>query len=313
MSKGANITGKMRRSYWGRIAAQYQKHLMVIPAIIFLFIFSYYPLQGYVLAFKKYKASQGIWGSHWIGFEHFRVFLSSSYLKVVLTNTLKISLLRVFIVFPMPIIFALLLNEIKSSKFVRTVQTISYLPHFVSWVIVAGMVYNMMAANGLINNFLGLFNPGREPTIFLANGKNFLPLVTFTTIWKELGWESIIYLAALTNVDPQLEEAAVIDGANRAQRMWYVSIPSILNTVMILFIMQLSRLLNTNFDQIYLLQNQAIIEQSETIDTYVYRVGLSQGMFDYGQAVNTFKAAISLILLGFANMASKKVTNYGLW
>ena len=286
---------------------------MVIPAIVFLFIFSYLPLQGYILAFKKYKPSLGIWGSNWVGLDHFKVFLSSSYLPVVLWNTLKISLSRVFIVFPMPIIFALLLNEIRSKKFVRTVQTISYLPHFVSWVIVAGMVYNMLAANGLVNNVIRLLTGRETPIIFLANGDNFLPLVIFTFIWKEIGWESIIYLAALTSVDPQLEEAAVIDGANRFQRIWHVSIPSILGTVMILFIMALSGLLNTNFDQVFLLQNPAIIEQSETIDTFVYRVGISQGQFDYGQAVNTFKAVISLLLLAIANRLSNKVTGYGLW
>jgi putative aldouronate transport system permease protein len=299
--------------YWKKFGKQYQKQLMVLPAILFLLIFSYYPMYGVILAFKNFKPSLGITGSPWVGLEHFKLFLESSYLPLVMWNTIKIGICNVLIVFPAPIIFSLFLNEVRSRKFSRVVQTVSYLPHFVSWVIVAGMVYNMLATGGLFNQIAIALGITNEPILFLAKDGLFLPIVVITAIWKEIGWESILYLAALASVDPQLEESAIIDGANRFHRMWYIYIPTISPTIVILFIFALSNLLNTNFDQVYLLQNDAIIEASETIDTYVFKVGLSQGQFDYGQAVALFKSVISLALLCIANLASNKVTSYGLW
>lgn len=301
------------KTYFYRLSLQYQKQLMVIPAIVFLIVFSYIPMYGIIIAFKHYKASEGIWGSSWIGLEHFSVFLKSSYLQVVLTNTLKISLSSLLLVFPAPIILAILLNELYGSKLRRVVQTVSYLPHFVSWVIVAGMVYNILALNGLLNNMLVALGLSKEAILFLAKGGNFVPLVIATSIWKEIGWSSIIYLAALTAVDPELHEAARIDGANRLQRALHISIPTILPTIMILFIFALSSLMNTNFEQIFLLQNQAIIDSSETIDTYVFKVGIAQGQFDYGAAVGLFNAVIGFVLLIIANRTVKKITSYGLW
>ena len=299
--------------YFIKLRFQYQKILMVIPAIIFLAVFSYYPMHGIVLAFKRYKPSQGVWGSQWIGLEHFRVILKSPQLTIALGNTLKISLLNLLVVFPAPIILALFINELRSKKLAKIVQTVSYLPHFVSWVIVAGMVYNMLSANGLVNQLIRMVTGREQPIYFLSKEKIFLPLLVITSIWKEVGWESIIYLAALSGVDPQLEESAVIDGANRFQRMYHISLPAILPSIVILFIFALSNILHSNFDQVFLLQNAAIIGVSETLDTYVYKVGISQGQFDYGQAISLFKSIISVIVLIIANKVSNKVTEHGLW
>ncbi len=292
---------------------QYQKQLMILPAMIFLIVFAYIPMYGIIIAFKNYKASKGIWGSEWVGLQHFKLLIDSSFLEVVIRNTLKISVTSLLLVFPAPIILALLLNELRSAKFKRVVQTISYLPHFVSWVIVAGMFYNLLSADGLINNLLIAFGFQQEAQIFLAKSENFLPLVILTSIWKEIGWESIIILAALTAVDPEMHEAATIDGAGRLKRAWHISIPTILPTIVILFIFALSNLLSSNFDQIYLLQNPSIIEASETIDTYAFKVGISQGQFDYGTAVGLLKAVIGFALLLIANRTVRKLTSHGLW
>ena len=299
--------------YFIKLRFQYQKILMVIPAIIFLAVFSYYPMHGIVLAFKRYKPSQGVWGSQWIGLEHFRVILKSPQLTIALGNTLKISLLNLLVVFPAPIILALFINELRSKKLAKIVQTVSYLPHFVSWVIVAGMVYNMLSANGLVNQLIRMVTGREQPIYFLSKEKIFLPLLVITSIWKEVGWESIIYLAALSGVDPQLEESAVIDAAHSFQRMYHISLPAILPSIVILFICALSNILHSNFDQVFLLQNAAIIGVSETLDTYVYKVGISQGQFDYGQAISLFKSIISVIVLIIANKVSNKVTEHGLW
>jgi len=312
-SRFAEAKPRPQKSYWYRMKLQYQKQLMVLPAMAFLFVFSYIPMYGVVIAFKQYRISAGIWGSPWVGWKHFETFLNSSYLPVVLGNTLKISISGLLFVFPAPILLALLLHELFSTKLRRIIQTVSYLPHFVSWVIVAGMVYNILALNGLLNNLLIAAGLQDKPQLFLANGGNFVPLVILTAIWKEVGWSSIIYLAALSAVDPELIDAAKIDGANRFQRMLHVSIPTIMPTIAILFIFALSGLMTTNFDQVFLLQNPAIIDSSETIDTYIFKAGIAQGQFDYGAAVGLFHAVIGFALLLIANRVVKKLTSYGLW
>lgn len=299
--------------YFAALLKQYQKQLMVLLGITFLLIFSYYPMYGVQIAFKKLSLKDGIWKSPWIGFEHFKIFLTNSYFGTTMINTLKISLTSLVIVFPAPIVFALLLNEVANIRYKRIVQTISYLPHFVSWVVVAGMIYNMLALDGLANNLLLLLGAIKKPTLMLGNTNVFLPMVIASSIWKSVGFSSIIYLSALAGVDPELNEAAVIDGATKLQRVWYITLPCIMPTIAILFIFACSGLLNTNFDQIYLLQNNAILTVAETLDTYAYKVGIESARFEYGAAVGLFKAAAGLILLLIANRATKALSSHGIW
>jgi putative aldouronate transport system permease protein len=292
---------------------QYQKQLMVLLGIAFLAVFAYYPMYGVQIAFKRLSLRQGIWASPWIGFEHFRVFLVNSFFQTTLINTLKISLTSLILVFPAPILFALLLNEVTRSWHKRFVQTVSYLPHFVSWVVVAGMVYNMLGMDGLLNNALVGLGAYRAPRLILGQPRVFLPLIILSSLWKTVGYSSIIYLSAISGIDPQLYEAAVMDGASRLRRVVSITIPCIAPTIAILFIFQCAGLLDTSFDQVYLLQNPAIISVSETIDTYAYKVGIESARFEYGAAVGLFKAIIGMALLLASNAITRRLTAHGLW
>jgi len=305
-----------RKTKWEKLKTRiwYYRHVyfFLLPAIIWFLTFCYYPMYGALLAFKDFRYNLGILGSPWVGFRYFEYFLSDFKFYEVLRNTLAISFLKLLFGFPAPIVLALMLNEIRCVRFKKVVQTISYLPHFVSWVVVVTLLQKILSPNaGLINDIR--YQMGLEPIFFMGIKPLFLPLVIISSIWKGVGWGSIIYLAALSNIDPNLYEAAEIDGAGRWRMMFNITIPSIVPTIAILLIMNLSGILNAGFDQIYLMQTPSTISVSEILDTYVLKLGLLDGQFSYSTAVGLFRSVVSMVLIITVNSISKRISEVSLW
>jgi len=276
-------------------------------------MFNYVPMYGIIIAFKNFNIIKSISEAPWAGFEHFKAFMEDDNLGYVIKNTLGMSVLKLLIGFPLPIAFALFLNELRSIRYKKLVQTISYLPHFLSWVILGGILATWLADVGIINNILMALNIIHEPISYLAEPQYFWSIIITSDIWKELGWSAIIYLAAITGVSPEMYEAATIDGAGRFQKMFYVTLPSIKGTITILFILAVSGILNSNFDQILVLKNQLNESASNVIDVYVYQVGILQSRYSYATAVGLIKSIISLILLLSANFITKRLNNTSLF
>ncbi|MFS1516163.1 ABC transporter permease [Bacillus sp. SCS-151] len=289
------------------IISQKYLQVMALLGVVWMFIFNYIPMYGAIIAFKEYSIIKSIAEAPWVGLLHFKEFLQDEEFVNVLKNTLGISLIKLFIGFPLPIIFALLLNELTSLKFKKAVQTITYLPHFLSWVVLGGIVTTWLADIGFINDILLGLGIIDDRVSYLADPKYFWGIVITSDIWKELGWSAIIYLAAIAGVSPELYESARIDGAGRLQRMWHVTLPSIRPTITILFILAVSGVLNSNFDQILILRNQLNESASNVIDIYVYSTGIQNGRFSYAAAIGLFKAVIAFILLLGANKITKKL------
>jgi putative aldouronate transport system permease protein len=292
-----------------------QKYLqaMALLGVVWMIIFNYVPMYGLIIAFKEYSIIKPISEAPWVGLMQFKEFLQDDNFWIVLKNTLGISLIKLVIGFPLPIIFALMLNELTSLKFKKAVQTITYLPHFLSWVVLGGILTTWLADIGLINDILigsGLID---ERTNFLAEPDNFWTIVILSDIWKELGWSAIIYLAAIAGVSTELYESATIDGANRFQRIWHITLPSIRPTITILFILAVSGVLNSNFDQILILRNALNESASNVIDIYVYQLGLQNARYSYATAVGLLKAIIAFVLLISANKIAKKLNGSGLF
>ncbi|WP_274363166.1 ABC transporter permease [Paenibacillus thermotolerans] len=287
-------------------------YLFMVPAIIWYLIFAYYPMYGILIAFKDFKYNMGILGSPWVGFKYFEQFLNDSSFYEVLRNTLSISALKLIFGFPAPLILALMLNAVMHEKIKRIFQTISYLPHFVSWVVVVTLLQKILSPNvGLINDIR--YQMGLEPIFFMGMPELFYPLVVISDIWKGVGWGSIIYLAALTNIDPHLYEAAEIDGAGRWSKLFKITLPCLTPTIGILLIFSLSGILNAGFDQIWLMQTPATLGVSEILDTYVLKTGLQQGQFAYSTAIGLFKSIISLLLIVIVNNISRRISEVSLW
>ncbi|WP_245855942.1 ABC transporter permease [Paenibacillus rigui] len=274
-------------------------------------IFHYWPMYGIIIAFKDYNIVKGISGSPWIGFHHFGKFLKDPYFWKLIRNTLLINIYELIWAFPAPIILALMLNELKHQMFKRVVQSISYLPHFISTVVVCGMIANFLSSDGLINQLIQWF--GFQPVKFLMLPEWFRTIFVASGIWQSVGWGSIIYLAALTGVDVELYDAAKIDGANRWHQLMSITLPSIAPTISIMLILNLGRLMSVGFEKIILLYNGSTYETADVISTFVYRRGLLGSDFSYATAVELFQAVIGLILLYSANKASKKISQTSLW
>jgi putative aldouronate transport system permease protein len=305
-----------KKTKWQRLMTRiwYYRHiyLFLLPAIIWFLTFCYYPMYGALLAFKDFKYNLGIIGSPWVGFRYFEYFLSDPKFYEVLRNTLAISFLKLIFGFPAPIILALMLNEVRCARFKKVVQTISYLPHFVSWVVVVTLLQKILSPNaGLINDIR--YEMGLEPIFFMGIKSLFLPLVIISSVWKGVGWGSIIYLAALSNIDPNLYEAAEIDGAGRWRMLFNITLPSIVPTIAILLIFNLSGILSAGFDQIYLMQTPSTMSVSEILDTYVLKLGLLDGQFSYSTAVGLFRSLVSMVLIVTVNTISKKISEVSLW
>ncbi|WP_216855780.1 ABC transporter permease [Paenibacillus qinlingensis] len=283
--------------------------LLLMPGMVYFLVFKYGPMYGILIAFKDYSPQDGVFASPWVGFKYFREMLEMKYFWTVTANTLKISILKIAIGFPAPIIFALLLNELVSNKFRRIVQTISYLPHFLSWVIVAGLIFQLVSPSyGLYGLICEAF--GWQPRILLGNGQSFLQILLFSNVWKEIGYGSIIYLAAIAGINSDMYESAVIDGAGRFKQCWYITIPSILPTICMLFVLGLGGILDGGFDQIFNLYNSMVMPTADIIDTFVYRVGLVDMQYSFSTAVGIAKSIIALILVLFSNWIVGKLSNY---
>lgn len=299
------------RATWNEYKKSKYLFLMLVPTLVWYVIFHYGPLYGVQLAFKEFSPIRGIWGSPWVGLEHFKFlfFQSPDFLRIF-RNTVLISLYNLIFGFPAPIILALLLNEVRFRVFKRVAQSLSYIPHFFSWVVLAGIVTVMLSpSEGPVNYMLKML--GMEPIYFLADSQYFRSTLVATGIWKEIGWGTIIYLAALSGVDPTLYEAAKIDGASRAKQTWYITLPSILPVITIMFILSLGGILNAGFDQIFNLYNPAVYDVADIIDTYVYRAGILGAQFGLTTAVGLFKNIIGITLVLGTNYIVKKLGQEG--
>lgn len=302
--------GKWRRLFSGD---QFQMQSMIWPGLILCFIFSYIPMYGIIIAFKDYNILSSVTGAEWVGLKYFREFFNDPALSNVLRNTLVLNGLALLFSFPAPILLALFINEIKNVKFKKAVQTISYLPHFLSWVIFGGIVMEMLMPNGVVSVLLYKLGILSEPINFMAKGEYFYAIYTIISIIKSVGFGSILYVAAITGIDQELYEAATVDGCGRFQKMWYITIPCISGTIVIMLIFQISSILNTGYEQIILLQNSLNLAYSETLDTYVYKIGIAQSRYSYAAAVGLLKSILSVSLMLIANQTSKKALGRGLF
>lgn len=296
-----------------QVIAQRQLQVMALLGVLWMIIFNYIPMYGLIIAFKEYSVIRTIAEAPWVGLAHFKEFIEDDAFWVVLKNTLGISVIKLIIGFPLPIIFALFMNELTSLKFKRAVQTITYLPHFLSWVVLGGILTTWLADVGIINDILIGLGLTNERLSFLAESDYFWGIVIISDIWKELGWSAIIYLAAITSVSPELYEAATIDGATKFQKMWHVTLPAIRPTITILFILAVGNVLNTNFDQILVLRNALNESASNVIDIYVYQVGIQNARYSYATAVGLLKSIIAFILILAANKITKKLDGTSLF
>jgi putative aldouronate transport system permease protein len=303
------------RRTWVAINKNRFYYLLFAPVLVYFFIFKYLPMFGLIIAFKDispFAGLQGILTEPFVGLKHFRNFFNSYFFWNIMGNTLAISLWKTLWGFPAPIILALLINEVRNTAFKRTVQTISYLPHFLSMVIVAGLVYTVLGVQGgLVNQLVRSF--GGEPQNFLGDPKYFRSILVTTTVWQTVGWGSILYLAAMANLNPELYEAAMIDGANKWQQIWAVTLPGISYVIVILLIFRIGELLDAGFEQVLLLYSPSVYQVADIIDTYVYRSGLLNLKYSFATAVGLFKSVVALVLLLSANKIAHKLGHTGIW
>lgn len=287
-------------------------YLMMLPGLLYFAVFRYLPMFGLVIAFKDYDIFKGIWASQWVGLKNFRELFHSSDFWNVLTNTLKISFAKIVIGFPIPIILAILLNEMRSVRFKKVIQTLLYLPHFLSWVVIGGIMLNLFSpVFGLAGEFFRA--TGIEPMNILAQKSTIFGVVIASDVWKECGWSTIIFLAALTQVDASLYEAAKMDGANRFKQMIYITLPAISGVIILLLILRIGKIMNAGFEQILVLQNAVTRESIDIFDTYVYREGLQRGEYSFSSTVDMFKSVVAFILVVGADKISKKFGEEGLF
>lgn len=285
-------------------------YFLLLPALLVTFFFAYCPMPGLVMAFKDFSIYKGIWGSDWVGFENIQKIFTQSKFTIAIWNTLKVSVLNLLITFPAPIILALMINELKGGLFKRFVQTASYLPHFLSWISVVGLIQLMFSRDGLFNDFRIAL--GAEQRIsFLGEQDLFIWFILGTMLWKEVGWGTVVHLANLSSINPDLYEAAEIDGAKHLQKLWYITLPHMIPTVMILLIFKMGTLFSSNFDLIYGLQNPYI--DFEVISTIVYRTGIQGGNYSMSTAIGFMEGMVALLLVVVSNWISKKVSGSGLW
>ncbi|MFC5653287.1 ABC transporter permease [Paenibacillus solisilvae] len=308
-SRSSAITtqaGKSLRKHW-------QLYLLVIPLVVHFIIFKYIPMFNVVLAFKDYNIIKGIWGSPWVGMKYFNMFFHNPVFFTLLKNTLYLSLYSLAAGFPIPIILALALNEVKNARFKRTVQLVTYAPYFISTVVMVSIIMLFLSPNtGIINMLLGVF--GIDPINFLGNPNMFRSVYVWSDIWQGAGYAAVIYLAALAGVDPSLYEAAKVDGASRLQKIWNVDLPGILPTTVIILILSVGSIMGVGFEKIYLLQNPLNTVTSEVISTYVYKIGLLNSNYSFATAVGLFNSLVNMILLFIVNAVAKRVSNSnGLW
>ena len=287
-----------------KVRNDYQLYLLLLPAVVLVIVFNYIPMYGITIAFKNYSPRLGILGSEWIGFVHFERFFASPFFWRILYNTISLSVYQLAVGFFVPIVIAIMLNSLTHTGIKKKIQLIIYAPHFISMVVLVGMIYVFTSQHGLINNILGTF--GIDPIMFMSEAKWFRPLYVLTGVWKDAGWASIIYLAALANVPPELNEAAIMDGANPWQRILHIDLPTIKPVITVLFVLAVGNVMNLGFEKAFLMQTPLNLEASEIIPTYVYKLGLQRGEFSFSTAVGLFNAVINLVLLVTVNYITKK-------
>ncbi|MFC5649096.1 ABC transporter permease [Paenibacillus solisilvae] len=303
------IPEKKKRQFWNIFLQQKYLYLMSLPFVAWVFVFSYLPLWGWLMAFQKFKPKSSFLDQEWVGLQYFRELFHDDQFFQALRNTLAMSCMGLIAGFTIPIIFAILLNEVRIQVLKRFVQTISYLPHFVSWVVAAGIVTKMLSTdNGVVNDLLVSLHLIKEPIQFMGQGNYFWSIVTAADVWKETGWNTIIYLAAIAGIGPELYEAAKVDGASRLQQVWNITLPGIRSTIIILVIMSIGHLISIGFEKQFLLGNNLVRDYSETLDLYALNYGLGMGRYSFGTAINIFNSVISVILLFTANGLFKKIT-----
>ena len=287
------------------------KYLLILPVLVYFILFSYKPMYGLVIAFQEYRASLGILKSRWVGFRHFVVFFSNPYFFRLLRNTISISLLSIVFGFPAPIILAILLNEVKNVAFRRTVQTITYMPYFISLIVVCGLIRTYSTQTGIFSQIAAVFGGGGKN--YLMFPQYFYPIYVVSDIWQHIGWNSIIYLAAITGIDQEQYEAAIIDGAGRFKRILSVTLPNLLPIITVLFILRMGGILNVGFEKIILLYNASIYSVADVISTFVYRRGIEEAAYSYATAVGLFNSLVNIAFLVAANTLSRKYSEYSLF
>jgi putative aldouronate transport system permease protein len=316
MSKSISSRGNPKRGVGAELAVKVWNHrylygMLLLPLLFFL-LFRYYPMLGNIIAFKKFQPMNGIWGSPWVGFKHFESLFGDPNFLRVLRNTVAIALLKLLIVFPAPILLALFVNEVQHSFFKRFLQTIVYAPHFMSWVIYGAILYIIFSpANGLVNNLL--VQLGMEKIAFFQKPELFQPIVVFSSLLKETGFLAIIYLAAISAIDPTLYEAAIMDGGNRWQLMRHVTLPGLRSTIITLFILQIGFFLNVGFEQIFVLQNAMVLSTGDIIETFIYRTGIQKARFDFTTAAGLFNGLVGMFLVLLADRLAKKMDLPGIF
>jgi putative aldouronate transport system permease protein len=310
----AAMTGRRKRQ--GRamraILRHWQLYVLIAPVLVYFIVFHYMPMYGVQIAFKDFIATKGIWGSPWAGFKHFERFFDSYFFWRLLKNTLGISLYELAVGFPIPIVLALMINEVRHDKYKKFVQTVTYAPHFLSTVVLVGIVIMFLSpTSGIVNTIIKAF--GGEPIFFMTKPEWFKTIYVFSGVWQQMGWSSIIYLAALAGIDPGLHEAAKVDGATRLQRIWHINLPGIMPTVVILLILNIGSLMGVGFEKVFLMQNSLNNESSDVISTYVYRSGLLGAQYSFAAAVGLFNSVVNLILLLTVNRIARAVNQASLW
>nr|WP_248931105.1 sugar ABC transporter permease [Paenibacillus hamazuiensis] len=308
----AKARPRAKSRLWFDLKRDKYLYILAFPGLLFFLVFKYVPMAEVIIAFQNYSPFMGIWKSPWVGLQHFERFFANPDFMLLFRNTMAINLLNLALFFPLPIIVSLMLNELRSVIYKRIVQSIVYMPHFLSWVIIAGLTFLLFAkGQGVVNKILEAM--GMERIGFLTSPNLFWIMVTAQSVWKEAGWGTIIFLAAIAGVDPQIYEAARMDGAGRFRQMWHVTLPAIRSVIVILLILRLGHIMDVGFEQIFLMYNGAVSKVAEVFDTYVYRVGIQQAQFSYSTAVGLFKSVVGLALVLIANKVAKKFGEEGVF
>jgi putative aldouronate transport system permease protein len=306
------VEGEGSMIKWKQLIRNWELYLLISPVVAYFIIFHYLPMYGVQIAFKDFSAVKGIWDSPWVGMKHLNRFFNSYYFWRLIRNTVEIGVYQLAVGFPIPIILALMINEARAKFFKRFVQTVTYAPHFLSVVVLVGMLYIFLSpSSGILNHLLQLFN--LEPIAFLSEPAWFKSIYVWSGVWQEMGWSSIIYLAALSGIDPHLHEAARVDGAGRLRRIWHINLPGIRPTIMILLILSIGSIVSVGFEKIYLMQNDMNMLSSDVIATYVYRSGILGAQFSFSAAVGLFNAVINFVMLVVVNGIARRAGATSLW
>lgn len=310
--QGNRVIRPHKRSAWSKLIHSWQLYVLLLPALVYIIVFHYVPIYGLQIAFREFKPKLGFTGSQWVGLKHFQRFVTSPQFPTLMRNTLKLSFYSLLFSFPVPVLLALMLNECDNLHYKKLVQNVTYAPHFISTVVVCGMVIMFLTPEtGIINNLV--VRMGGKSVDYMGKEEWFRPIYIISDIWKNTGWSSIIYLAALSGIDPQLHESAQIDGANRLQRIWHINLPGIRGTIILLLILDCGKIMSVGFEKAYLLQNALNLPQSEIISTYVYKTGVIGTKFSYTSAIGLFNSIINVILLLITNRISSKVSGTSLF